>query len=111
MSNGIASGVPPAGGGAGGVAAAGAGAGAGAGACANVGEIITATAQAATVIETMERLKSSRLKSVFIVGAMLISQNAAPMPSCLGPGQGLSATPSIPYYSDGEIRNCSGDHT
>jgi hypothetical protein len=59
MSNGIASGVPPADGCAGGAA--------GAGVCARVGELITAMAQAARVIETIERMVSSRLKFVFVV--------------------------------------------
>jgi hypothetical protein len=50
MSNGIASGVPPAAGGAG-----------GAGVCAKTGDAIAITAQAASVIETMGRMISSRL--------------------------------------------------
>src|SRR5476651_1916531 len=48
MSNGIASGVPPAEGGAGGVA--------GAGVCASADEPSAATAKAASVIETIERI-------------------------------------------------------
>src|SRR5260221_14535595 len=55
MSRGIASGAPPADGGAGGVA------GAGVGVCARVAELTNATAQAARVIETIERIISSQL--------------------------------------------------
>src|ERR1035437_4140164 len=62
ISNGIASGVPPADGGDAGVA--------GAGACASVGELINAMAQAASVIETIERIVSSRLKFIFVVKAV-----------------------------------------
>jgi hypothetical protein len=54
MSNGIASGVPPAEGGAGGVA--------GAGVCAKAGELSTAIAQAASVIETIERMVFSQVE-------------------------------------------------
>jgi hypothetical protein len=56
MSNGIASGVPPAEGGAGGVA------GTGAGVCAKPGELSTAIAQAASVIETIERMVFSQVE-------------------------------------------------
>src|SRR6516165_10398126 len=59
MSKGIASGVPPAGGGAGGAA------GAGVCACARIGEVINTTAQAARVIETIGRIVSSQLSSGF----------------------------------------------
>jgi hypothetical protein len=61
MSNGMASGVPPADGWAGGAAA-----GAGVGVCARVGELINATAHAATVVKTISRILSSQLKSGFI---------------------------------------------
>jgi biotin carboxylase len=57
MSNGIASGVPPADGGAGGVA--------GAGVCARADELKAAMAQAASVIDTIERIVSSRVMFVF----------------------------------------------
>jgi hypothetical protein len=52
------SGVPPAAGGAAGVA------GAGAGVCARANEPVAATAQAASVIETIERIIFSQLKFV-----------------------------------------------
>jgi hypothetical protein len=58
MSNGIASGVPPDAGGAGGVA--------GVGVCARAGALIAMTAQAAKVIETMDRIIFSRLKFVLV---------------------------------------------
>src|SRR5882724_12765869 len=58
MSNGIASGVPPADGGAGGVA--------GAGACAKVDELMTAMAHAARVIETIGRMGFSDLSFTFV---------------------------------------------
>jgi hypothetical protein len=83
MSNGIASGVPPADGGAGGVA------GAGAGVCANAAELMTAIAQAASVIETIERIGFSRLKSASLKGldcaatlyaTQCRNQNAGPAP-------------------------------
>src|SRR5450756_2494925 len=70
MSNGIASGVPPADGGAGGVA--------GAVVCARVGELSTAMAQAARVIETIERITSSRLVFVLVPGTVNIGAIPAP---------------------------------
>src|SRR5450631_4538221 len=56
ISNGMASGVPPADGGAGGVA--------GAGVCARACELNAASTQVASVIETIERILSSGLKFV-----------------------------------------------
>src|ERR1700692_4633110 len=63
MSNGIASGVPPAGYDCGGGAA-------GVGVCAGAGEAMTAMAHAARVIETIERIKFSLLKFVFVLRAL-----------------------------------------
>jgi hypothetical protein len=58
MSNGIASGVPPADGGAGGEA--------GGVVCEYDGELMTAMTQAATASEATERTISSRLKFLFL---------------------------------------------
>src|ERR1700686_2254458 len=62
MSNGIASGVPPAGYACGGGAA-------GVGVCAGAGEAMTDMAHAARIIEMIERIKLSLLKFVFVVDA------------------------------------------
>jgi hypothetical protein len=70
----MASGVPPAGGCAGGAAA-----GAGVGVCARLGEVINATAQAASVIETINRILSSQLKSGFIEAPSCSN----PCPDCI----------------------------
>jgi hypothetical protein len=65
MSNGIASGDPPAVGGAGGVA--------GAGACASADELKAAMAPAASVIDMIERMLSSGLTLVFCFGWSIVS--------------------------------------
>jgi hypothetical protein len=77
MSNGIASGVPPADGGAGGVA--------GVGVCARADELKAATAQAASVIDTIERMLSSRLTLILVLRWSIVSrcepaQKAGPAP-------------------------------
>src|SRR5947199_10580859 len=78
MSNGIASGVPPAAGGAGGAA--------GDGVCASAAEPSAATAQAASVIETSGRIVSPPLK--FLVVNRRLERGARAI-SAIGDARGL----------------------
>jgi hypothetical protein len=85
MSNGIASGVPPADGGAGGAP----GVGVGVGDCAEAEELISAITQVARAKDRIERIRSSQLKFWF---ALAFSSTKA----CRYP-----ATPTVSEYSCG----------
>src|SRR5579859_6886525 len=91
MSNGIFSGSPPAAGGAGGVA----GAGAGVGDCAKASEPIAARAQAATVIEIIERIEISQFKFVSAVTIDAASHRRRQAILAVGDARGLHRAVSL----------------